>query len=49
MDWGLEIRKLLAVSHRLLGWQLYCHPRGDSATVAPTERPLAVSHRPLGC
>ena len=20
-----------------LGWQLYCHPRGDSATVAPTE------------
>ena len=21
----------------MLGWQLYCHPRGDSATIAPTE------------
>jgi len=20
----------------MLGWQLYCHPWGDSATVAPT-------------
>ena len=26
-----------------LGWQLYCHPGGDSATVAPTDR------RKAGC
>src|SRR3989304_1838633 len=23
-------------SEQTLGWQLYCHPRGDSATIAPT-------------
>ncbi len=42
----------------LLGWQLYCHPRGDSATIAPTKPvisapsgtsrwPLSTPHYPL--
>ena len=28
--------KLLPVASPALGWQLHCHPRGDSTTVAPT-------------
>ena len=28
--------KLLPVTGPALGWQLHCHPRGDSTTVAPT-------------
>ena len=35
----------LSHPRRPLGWQLHCHPGGDSTTVVPTRRPSATNHR----
>ena len=43
--WPLGRIALVKPRRGLLGWQLYCHPGGDSTTVAPTECKAATSGR----